>query len=92
MKPDFLTPAQWDAVFKIQGWGKARRTLARRMGRGFLECRNCRKRQSLTTELVERYLSEGWPQCCAGTAGGGTMSYYASEAQFEKELLATGGK
>jgi hypothetical protein len=87
VKPDCLTPDQWTAILTICGRvDDARRTLARRMGRGLLHCNNCKRREGLTALLAGKYLREGWPACCEGTLAGGTMGYYSSEQQLQKEL------
>lgn len=88
MKPDCLTPEQWSAAIAMSG--TPIETLGR-MGRGFLECGNCSRRDHLTSHAVKGYLSNGWPKCCAGTIAGGTMNYYANEAAHDRERLAKGG-
>ena len=89
MKLDFLTPAQWKSVLSLTQ--AMHSDLERRMGRGFLRCGNCGERQPLTARLVKQYLEEeGFPVHCSGTLKGGTMNFYASEANLERELALEG--
>lgn len=55
------------------------RSIAERMGTGFMFCDNCTRVQDLSVDQVERYLRDGWPVCCEGTANGGTMRYCRAE-------------
>lgn len=88
MKLDYLSPAQWESVLQLHNQTFGPHTdLVRRMGRGFLLCLNCKRRENLTPAKVADYFREGWPHCCEGTLQGGTMNYYASEQNFQKEML-----
>lgn len=55
------------------------RSIAERMGTGFMVCDNCQRSQDLTVDQVEMYLRKGWPVCCEGTLNGGTMRYCRAE-------------
>lgn len=55
------------------------RSIAERMGTGFMVCENCNRVQDLRPDLVQVYMSEGWPVCCPGTPNGGTMRYCRAE-------------
>jgi hypothetical protein len=80
MKLDFLSPAQWSSLLNMHS------DAARMLGRGFIRCGNCARRENLTPRTAEQYLRQGWPICCEGTLQGGTMNYYASEENLRKEL------
>jgi hypothetical protein len=80
MKLDFLSPEQWNALLSMHSGA------ARMLGRGFIRCGNCERREDLTPRTAEEYLRDGWPECCPGTLKGGTMDYYASEENLRKEL------
>lgn len=58
---------------------KIHRSIAARMGKGFLRCDNCNREQDLSAAQVERYLEGGWPVCCEGTLNGGKMGYHRPE-------------
>lgn len=91
MKLDYLSPQQWAGVLQLHNQTFGPQTdLVRRMGRGFLMCLNCKRREELTAAKVAGYFRDGWPHCCDGTIQGGTMNYYASEQKMREELARAG--
>lgn len=60
-------------------FAKVHQSVASRMGEGYLLCGNCGTEKKLDVQQVEKYLREGWPECCAGTLKGGTMGFFQTK-------------